>query len=141
MLLGLGSLTALVLHDKCSRLPPGLSTLTSLRYLRVASFYLDLEHGAAPLHELCHLPKLEWLYLRSAWTATLPLFLPTSLRGLDLASTPGAIPPGARWLATLQQLGCTLDQVGAAGNVIALGVCAFRLAATLHACHIGPCPA
>lgn len=119
----LGSLTALLL-DSNTKLPHGLSTLTSLRYLHAAL-------SRTALKQLRRLPQLEWLCLRCSSLAVLPSRMPASLRVLDVRGTPGTFPKHAPWLATLQQLACSVDQVsasaGAVGQPWALNLAALPL--------------
>lgn len=111
----LRALTALVLSKSQPNAPVSLSVLTALTSLR----YLDASHhqgpgeGAAILAQLRHLPRLEWLRLENCRLAELPWSMPAPLRGLDVANNPAAIPADAPWLATLEQLGCSLCQVRA----------------------------
>lgn len=61
----------------------------------------------------------------------LPSRMLASLRVLDVRGTPGAIPKYAPWLATLEQLACSIDQVsasaGAVGQPWALNLAALPL--------------
>lgn len=110
----LGSLTALILYQCCPNLPPGLSTLTSLRYLRAGCSSREPLLGAISLEDMRHLPQLEWLSIRQRGLAALPLHVPGLLRVLDMYGNTAAIPANAHWLASLEQLGCNLAQVDAA---------------------------
>lgn len=118
---GLGALTALVLYNYGWDLPPGLSTLTSLRYFK-ANFFRSTPPHVISLEELCHLPQLKWLCLRHSGVAELPSLMPASLRMLDVRKSHAVIPPHAVWLATLEQLGCSCPQVSMAGAVIHMWV-------------------
>lgn len=124
---GLGRLTALQTVVCCSstgchtQLPPGLSTLASLRYLHATSM-------SNTVRELGYLPQLEWLCLRGL--AELPPLLPASLRVLDVRGNHCTIPAGAPWLPALEQLGCGIGQVSA--QVPCLWPAASMLAATMH---------